>query len=131
MFHVKLCYNDRMKLWYDKKSKDPTYFVQLGIRNGKKTTTKNIARIGKHSELLKLTDDPLSYAKEQVIKYNEEAKINNQVSLELKINFSEKLKASADIVSSSSRRNIGYFFLQQLYHDLDIRSFFDSVTAGS
>lgn len=29
-----------MKLWYDRKSKDPTYFVQLGIRNGKKTTTK-------------------------------------------------------------------------------------------
>ena len=29
-----------MKLWYDRKSKDPTYFVQLGVRNGKKTTTK-------------------------------------------------------------------------------------------
>ena len=53
-----------MKLNYDKKSKDPTYFIQMGIRNGKKTTTKNVARIGKHSELLKITDDPLSYAKE-------------------------------------------------------------------
>ncbi len=131
MFHVKLCYNDRMKLWYDKKSKDPTYFVQIGIRNGKKTTTKNIARIGKHSELLHLTSDPLSYAKDQVIKYNQEAKLNNQVTLELNINFSEKLRASADLVSSSSRRNIGYFFLQQLYHDLDIHAFFDSVTDGS
>ena len=49
-----------MKLWYDRKSKDPTYFIQLGVRNGKKTTTKNIARIGKHSELLKITDDPLA-----------------------------------------------------------------------
>ena len=68
------CYNAPMKLNYDRKSKDPTYFVQLGIRNGKKTTTKNIARIGKHSELLKITDDPLAYAKEQVKKYNEEAK---------------------------------------------------------
>ena len=29
-----------MKLWYDRKSKDPTYFVQKGYRNGKKTTTK-------------------------------------------------------------------------------------------
>ena len=37
----------------------------MGIRNGKKTTTKNIARIGKHSELLKITNDPLTYAKEQ------------------------------------------------------------------
>lgn len=98
-----------MKLWYDKKSKDPTYFVQIGIRNGKKTTTKNIARIGKHSELLNLTSDPLSYAKEQVIKYNQEAKLNNQVSLQLNINFSEKLRASAGLASSSSRLNIGYF----------------------
>ena len=120
-----------MKLWYDRKSKNPTYFVQLGIRNGKKTTTKNIARIGRHSDLLKITDDPLSYAKEQVAKYNEEAKMKNQVSLELKINFSEKLKASGSAVSSSRQLNIGYFFLQQLYHGLEIGSFFDSLTAGS
>lgn len=120
-----------MKLWYDRKSKDPTYFVQLGIRNGKKTTTKNIARIGRHSELLKVTDDPLSYAKEQVAKYNEEAKINKQVSLELRIDFAEKLRAVNDIVSSSAQLNIGYFFLQQLYHGLEIGSFFDSLTAGS
>lgn len=120
-----------MKLWYDRKSKNPTYFVQLGIRNGKKTTTKNIARIGKHSELLKITDDPLTYANEQVKKYNQEAKKNNQVSLELKINFAEKLKAADAVVSSSRQLNIGYFFLQQLYHNLEISSFFDAVTAGS
>lgn len=120
-----------MKLWYDKKSKNPTYFVQLGIRNGKKTTTKNIARIGRHSELLKITDDPLSYAREQVDKYNEEAKNKNQVSLELKLNFAEKLKASDALVSSGKQLNIGYFFLQQLYHDLEISSFFDKVTADS
>lgn len=120
-----------MKLWYDKKSKDPTYFVQLGIRNGKKTTTKNIARLGRHSELLKITDDPLSYAKEQIVKYNEEAKNNKQVSLELKVNFVEKIKATDSLVSSSRQLNIGYFFLQQLYHDLQVHSFFDSVTAGS
>ena len=47
-----------MKLWYDRKSKNPTYFVQLGIRNGKKTTTKNIDRIGRQSDLLKITFDP-------------------------------------------------------------------------
>ena len=98
MFHVKLCYNGDMKLWYDRKSKNPTYFVQLGIRNGKKTTTKNIARIGRHSDLLKITDDPLSYAKGQVAKYNEEAKLNNQVSLELKINFAELLLPANNLI---------------------------------
>lgn len=126
-----MCYNIRMKLWYDKNSKDPTYFIQLGIRNGKKTTTKNIARIGRHSELLKITSDPLDYAKEQVAKYNEEEKINRQVSLELKINFAEKIKTSNELASSGRQLNIGYFFLQQIYHDLGIKSFFDTVTAGS
>lgn len=125
-----LCYNSIMKLWYDRKSKDPTYFVQKGYRNGKKTTTKNIARIGKHSELLLITDDPLAYAREQVDRYNEEEK-NGKVSMEVKIDFNEKIKISNDLVSSSTNLNIGYLFLQKLYHDLEIGSFFRSITAGS
>ena len=118
-----------MKLNYDRKSKDPTYFIQMGIRNGKKTTTKNVARIGKHSELLKITDDPLAYAKEQVKKYNEEYKNKNCVSLEIKVDFAEKIKVTKDTASHSTLLNIGYFFLQQFYHDLKIDSFFESATA--
>lgn len=119
-----------MKLWYDRKSNDPTYFVQKGYRNGKKTTTKNIAKIGKHSELLKITEDPLAYAKEQVARYNNEEK-NNRVSMEVNIDFDEKIKASNDLVSSSTSLNIGYLFLQKLYHDLEIDSFFKRVSASS
>ena len=119
-----------MKLWYDKKAKDPNYFIQMGIRNGKKTTTKNVARIGRHSELLKITDDPLAYAKEQVKKYNEEYQIQNRMSLEIKVDFAEKIKAANAANSKSTLFNIGYFFLQQFYHDLDIGSFFRSATAG-
>ena len=118
-----------MKLNYDRKSKDPTYFIQMGIRNGKKTTTKNVARIGKHSELLKITDDPLAYAKEQVKKYNEEYKKQNCVSLEIKVDFAEKIKATGSAASHSTLLNIGYFFLQQFYHALKIGSFFESITA--
>jgi len=128
---VKLWYNGEMKLWYDKKSKNPTYFVQKGYRNGKKTTTKNIARIGKHSELLKITDDPLAYAREQVEKYNEEERENNRVSMEVKIDFAEKIKADSGLVSHSTNLNIGYFFLQQIYHSLDIHSFFKQAVSDS
>ena len=119
-----------MKLWYDRKSNNPTYFVQKGYRNGKKTTTKNIARIGKHSELLLITDDPLAYAREQVARYNEEEK-NGRVPMEVKIDFNEKIKISNDLVSSSTNLNIGYLFLQKLYHDLEIGSFFRSITNDS
>ncbi len=116
-----------MKLNYDKKSKDPTYFIQQGFRNGKKTSTRNIKRIGKHSELLAITDDPLAYAKEQVAKANEEMK-NAKVSMDLSIDFDRKVRASDDVVSASTLRNIGYYYLQQIYHDLQIGSFFKSVT---
>lgn len=119
-----------MKLNYDKKSKDPTYFVQKGYRNGKKTTTKNIARIGKHSELLKITDDPLTYAKKQVALYNNEEK-NSRITMEVKIDFEEKIKISSGLVSSGTNLNIGYLYLQQLYHELEIGSFFKRITSDS
>lgn len=119
-----------MKLYYDKKSKNPTYFIQQGFRNGKKTSTRNVAVIGKHNDLLKITDDPLAYAKHKVAEYNEQMK-NSKVSLEVKIDFEEKLKASNDLVSSTTSYNIGYFFLQAVYHDLNIGGFFEKATAGS
>ena len=117
-----------MKLYYDRKSKDPTYFIQHGFRNGKKTSTRNIARIGKHSELLAITDDPLAYAKQQVAKFNEEWE-NSKVTMDITIDFNEKVKASYDTASASTLLNIGYFYLQQIYHDLNIHSFFKSAAA--
>ncbi len=119
-----------MKLYYDKRAKDPIYYAQQGFRNGKKTTTKNIAKIGKHSDLLKITGDPLSYAKKQIQKYNDELK-NNKVSMEVVIDFDEKIRSSNDLVSSSNRVNIGYFILQKIYHDLKINTFLKKVTSDS
>lgn len=116
-----------MKLWFDRKSKDPTYFIQQGFRNGKKTSTRNVKRIGKHSELLAITDDPLAYAKEQVAKYNEEMK-NTKVSMDLSIDFDRKVRTSDDVVSASALRNIGYYYLQHIYHDLQIGCFFKDVS---
>ena len=127
VFCHNMWYNRGMKLNYDKKSKDPTYFIQQGYRNGKKTSTRNVKRIGKHSELLAITDDPLAYAKEMVAKYNEELK-SSKVSMDITIDFDEKIKATEDVVSASTLRNIGYYFIQQIYHDLDIASFFRDAT---
>ncbi len=119
-----------MKLWYDKKSKDPMYFVQHGIRNGKKVTSKNIARIGKHSELLKITDDPLAYAKEQIAKYNEEAEKNEKVDMEVRLSFASKIKSTSEAVSKSTLKNTGYLYLQRLYYQLEIDKFFNAITKG-
>lgn len=119
-----------MKLYYDRKSKDPTYFIQMGIRNGKKTTTKNVKRIGKHSELLVIDPDPLTYAKKQVQKYNEEYN-NNRISMNFEIDFDKKLSATDSIASKSNLLNIGYFILQKIYQDLRISDFFEAVQLNS
>lgn len=51
--------------------------------------------------------------------------------MDVTINFDEKIKASDDVASSSTLKNIGYFYLQQIYHDLKLGSFFKNVTADS
>ena len=117
-----------MKLNYDRKSKDPTYFIQIGFRNGKKTSTRNIARIGRHSELLaRGIADPLAYAKQKVAEANEQQK-SGKVSMELPVDFTEKLRSSNALASSSSSLGIGYFFLQAVYHQLKLKDFFKKVT---
>ena len=90
-----------MKLYYNKNSKDPTYYAQQGIRNGKKTTTRNVKNFGKHSELLKITDDPLSYVKEEIRKMNEEYRVG-RVSFDLTADFNEKVRSSDGSASSPS-----------------------------
>lgn len=118
-----------MKLSYNKNAKDPTYYIQQGFRNGKKTSTRNVAVIGKHSELLKITDDPLAYAKQKVAEYNEQIK-NSKVTMEVNIDFDQKIKETDDLASSSTILNIGYFFLQAIYHDLALGDFFSSALEG-
>jgi len=115
-----------MKLYYDRESKNPTYFIQMGIRNGEKTTTRNVERIGKHSELAAMTSDPLAYAKERVEQFNKDYKAG-KIKMSFNVDFSEKLTATNDVVSRSENRNIGYFFLQSIYHDLKLKDFFSTI----
>ena len=120
-----------MKLCYDKKLADPIYYVQHGFRNGKKTSTKTICRIGKHSELLKDGHkDPLAYAKSVVEKYNKDYK-NNKVEILLNFDYNQKLISSDNTYSKSTALNIGYFYLQSIYNDLKIKDFIKEITKES
>ena len=119
-----------MKLNYDKKSKNPTYFGQISFRIGNKSTTKNLIRIGKHDELLKDHDDPLQYAMDFVKNWNEEQKKNNKMTVPVNIRFDTKLPRNNGVaVPPSKLYNVGYFFLQKIYQQFDIRGFFKSVEA--
>lgn len=118
-----------MKLFYNKNSKDPIYYAQVGIRNGKKVTTRNVKRFGKHSELLKITDDPLSYVKEEIRKMNEEYRVG-KVEYTISTNYNERVEQTDDEVSASTELNVGYFFLQYLMGGLRLKDFFKEKTAG-
>lgn len=116
-----------MKLYYDKRLKDPSYYAQQGIRNGKKTTTKNVKNFGKHSELLNITDDPEAYVREQIKKMNEEYRVG-RVSFNLTADFNEKVKHTDKESSSANWMNIGYFFLQDIMKGLNLKEFFQQMT---
>ena len=117
-----------MKLYYDKRLKDPTYYIQQGFRNGKKTTTKNIKRLGKHSELLLITDDPLEYAKNEVKKMNEEYR-SGRSEFVVTMDFNERIPSSDSPCSNSTSLNIGYLYLKDVYAKLNLSDFFKSVSS--
>lgn len=118
-----------MKVYFDKRLSDPTYYIQHGYRNGKKVTCKNIKKVGKHSELLKITDNPLAYAKEMAERMNEEYRVG-KVEYFTTSDFNERVKRTNNAASSSTWVNIGYFFLQNLMKDLRLKEFFDEKSSG-
>lgn len=117
-----------MKLYYDKRLKDPTYYIQQGFRNGKKTTTKNIKRLGKHSELLLITDNPLEYAKNEVKKMNEEYRSGRSEFI-VTMDFNERIASTDSPCSNSTSLNIGYLYLKDIYAKLNLSDFFKSVSS--
>lgn len=117
-----------MKLYYDKRLKDPTYYIQQGFRNGKKTTTKNIKRLGKHSELLLITDNPLEYAKNEVKKMNEEYRSGRSEFI-VTMDFNERIPSTDSPCSNSTSLNIGYLYLKDIYTKLNLSDFFKSVSS--
>ena len=117
-----------MKLSYNRNSKNPIYYISQSIRNGKKTTSFNVCKIGKHSELLAQgIENPLEYAKNQVKKYNNSL-LEEKVFYSIDINFEEKVSPSVENTSKSLSSNIGYFYLQHFYSNLKIKNLLNDIS---
>lgn len=117
-----------MKLSYNRNSKNPIYYISQSMRNGKKTTSFNVCKIGKHSELLAQgIENPLEYAKSQVEKYNNSL-LEEKVSYSIDINFEEKVSPSVENTSKSLSSNIGYFYLQYFYSKLKIKNLLNDIS---
>ena len=109
-----------MRLSKIKKKNDTFYYVIESLPGG---STKIYEVIGKHSELLKITDDPLSYAKKRVEEINNSSKEDVMIFNE-KIDFSEKIEESNDIASKNTSKNIGWLYLDEIIKKFDLESFF-------
>ena len=119
-----------MKLFFNRKAKDPIYYAQYGYRTPEgKSTTKNVRRFGKHSELLKITDDPEAYCREQIKLMNEEYKKGTEV-IQIALDFNKNVANTGRAYSRRKSYNIGYLYLQLIYQKLELKDFFDEITAG-
>lgn len=114
---------DYMRLSTIKKKNDTFYYVIESLPGG---STRIFEVIGKHSELLKLTDDPLSFARKRVDEIN--ASLKDHILLfNEKIDFREPLPPSVNLSSKSTAKNIGWLYLEKIMNDLDLSSFFSQI----
>lgn len=105
------------------KGKDPTYYGQVGVRIGKKTTTHNEKYFGKHSELLKEHPDPEAYVRAQIAQWNAEHKRRD--TADFRINYDDKIDYVDNEEGESTALNIGYFYIQDILKDLQLKKYMD------
>ena len=119
-----------IKLTITESKSDTYYYAQMSVRNGKTVSSETVERIGKHSELLKITNDPEAYANAIVEKLDNEYR-NAKAPLVYNVDFSKKIEDSDAIVSKSTVRNTGYFFLQYILNRLNLRKYLSTLTADT
>ena len=119
-----------IKLTITKSKSDKYYYAQISVRDKNGVHSETIKKIGKHSELLQITDDPEAYANDVVKQLDEEYR-NARAPLNYSIDFSKKIEQTDSTVSKSTARNVGYFFLQYILSELELRKYFSLLTADS
>ena len=112
-----------MKLVYNKKSPDPFYYIQHGYRIGEKVKTVTICKLGRHSELAKIYPNPLEYALSVLKQYQNDY---NSTKDEKGEKLSRDNKDNQRIIKSNAK-NIGYIYLQHIYHLLNLDSYFEKI----
>lgn len=106
------------------------YYAQYTFRDAKGVHSKTVKNIGKHTELLKITPDPLSYAKQEVRKLDEEYK-NQRVTETVTIDYATQLPASDLAASRSTALNIGYFYLQYVIGHLKLKKYCNEMLSDT
>ena len=112
-----------MKLQVSKSANAIIYYVAETFRNGNKTASRLVEKIGTHQELLdKGIKDPKAYAQNRVNQINQELK--NSV---LSVNQNIDLKTSLEPLSIESKditQNIGWLYIHEMLRQLGVEEYF-------
>jgi transposase len=119
-----------MKIVTTKTQSDTIYYLAKTVRRGDKVKTVRLENLGKHSELIKDHEDPLAYLKSYAKKKTLEEKAGTPTFKPIK-KVGGYLKESEARISRMRTLNIGYFFLQDIYHGLELKSFFKTIKSGT
>ncbi len=108
-----------MKLYYNLLSDDPIYYAEEEFREGDQVRRRNVYCFGRHSDLLKIMEDPLSYVQEEIRKMNE----GIFPPFMCRLSEDELPVHDVPVVRRDNVWNIGYFFLQSIMKDLHLGEF--------
>lgn len=112
-----------MRLSKIRKKNDTFYYVIESLPGG---STRIYEVIGKHSELLKVCDDPEAFARNRVKEINDSLKSDVMVVNE-RVDFSERLPSADSVSSKSTSKNVGWLYLKEIVDELRLDSFFSKI----
>lgn len=109
-----------------KKSKNHIfYYVLESYRENGVVKSRTYEKIGRHDDLLKITDDPLKYAKNRVDEINRALR-GNKLIANKEIDFSARLEGDGPS-SEKTSLNVGWLYLNEIAKGLRLRDYFASI----
>lgn len=118
-----------MRLYVKKQSNETYYYITKSVRNGSKVNTVCVKNLGKHSDLLKIHENPNDYAQKVLEKMKLDEKEEKEMFIS-KISTAE-LESYKKRVSSNLSYNVGHLYLNKLYDKLNLDDFFKDITSKS
>ena len=115
-----------MKVSVSKSKNSTIYYLSKTVRVGKKFTTKTIERIGSREEVLQKCGDmdPYAWCKQYAA---QKAKEEREESKNALITFSAANQIEKDVQRTC---NVGYLFLQSLYHKVGLDKICAKISAN-
>lgn len=115
-----------MRLSVKKTKNHVFYYVLESHREGGAVRTSTYEKIGRHDELLKITNDPLAYARRRVDEINAGIR-DNKLIVNREIDFSERLEGEGKATERTSL-NVGWLYVRKILEELGFAGFLSSIS---